>query len=69
MVHAVYYVLFLWTKGDSEDLSFKKGEILTVLRKDEDDWWFAQNENGRQGSIPVPYIQIVSYIETLYIVS
>ena len=23
----------------------------------------------RQGSIPVPYIQIVSYIETLYIVS
>ncbi len=37
-----------------------KGDILTVLRKDEDEWWFAQHEDGRRGSIPVPYIQIVS---------
>ncbi|XP_064384629.1 crk-like protein [Halichondria panicea] len=50
---------FDFKSDDPEDLSFKKGDILTVLRKDEDEWWFAQHENGRQGSIPVPYIQIV----------
>ena len=33
---------------------------MTVLRKDEDDWWFAKHEDGREGSIPVPYVEIVS---------
>ena len=45
---------------DPEDLSFKKGDKMTVLRKDEDEWWFARHEDGRTGSIPVPYLQIVS---------
>ena len=47
-------------QDDPDDLPFKKGDVMTVLRKDEDEWWFAQHEDGRQGSIPVPYIQIVS---------
>ena len=33
---------------------------MEVLRKDEEEWWFAKHEDGRQGSIPVPYVQIVS---------
>ena len=49
-------------QDDPEDLTFKKGDIMTVLRKDEDEWWFAKHEDGRLGSIPVPYIQIVSAV-------
>ena len=49
-------------QDDSEDLSFKKGDIMEVLRKDEEDWWFAKHSDGRTGSIPVPYLQIVSII-------
>ena len=49
-----------WFQEDPDDLPFRKGDVMTVLRKDEDEWWFAQHEDGRQGSIPVPYIQIVS---------
>ena len=49
-------------QDDPEDLSFKKGDILEVLRKDEEEWWFAKHEDGRQGSIPVPYVQIVSLL-------
>lgn len=48
------------TQDDPEDLTFKKGDVMTVLRKDEDEWWFAKHEDGRTGSIPVPYVQIVS---------
>ena len=33
---------------------------MEVLRKDEDDWWFAKHSDGRTGSIPVPYVQVVS---------
>ncbi|CAL1283513.1 unnamed protein product [Larinioides sclopetarius] len=45
--------------GDPDDLPFKKGEILTVISKDEDQWWTAKNSLGQTGSIPVPYIEKV----------
>lgn len=50
---------FEFKSDDPEDLNFKKGDVMTVVRKDEDDWWFAKHEDGREGSIPVPYVEIV----------
>ncbi|KAL7646896.1 UNVERIFIED_CONTAM: hypothetical protein RMT77_002153 [Armadillidium vulgare] len=41
---------------DPDDLPFKKGEILTIVTKDEDQWWTARNSNNQTGSIPVPYV-------------
>lgn len=41
---------------DPEDLPFKRGEMLFVLNKDEDQWWTARNMEGRQGIIPVFYV-------------
>lgn len=45
---------------DNDDLPFKKGEILTIINKDEDQWWTAKNAQGAQGSIPVPYVMKVN---------
>lgn len=42
-------------------MPFQKGETLMVINQDEDDWWTAENRMGQRGSIPVPYVQIVSY--------
>ncbi|XP_015602308.1 adapter molecule Crk [Cephus cinctus] len=42
---------------DPDDLPFRKGEILTVISKDEDQWWTAKNSLGQTGSVPVPYIE------------
>ena len=47
-------------QDDPEDLYFRKGDVMTVLRKDEDEWWFARHSDGREGSIPVPYVMVVS---------
>ena len=44
---------------DADDLPFRKGEILTVISKDEEQWWTAMNALGQTGSIPVPYVQKV----------
>jgi C-crk adapter molecule crk len=41
-------------------LAFKKGEILYIISKDEDQWWTARNSVGQTGQIPVPYVEIVS---------
>ncbi|KAK7086299.1 hypothetical protein SK128_026851 [Halocaridina rubra] len=43
--------------SDQDDLPFKKGEILTIISKDEEQWWTARNSLGQTGSIPVPYVQ------------
>jgi len=43
--------------SDPDDLPFRKGEILTVISKDEEQWWTAMNSLGQTGSIPVPYVQ------------
>jgi len=42
--------------SDPDDLPFKKGEMLTVVSKDEEQWWTARNSLGQTGSIPVPYV-------------
>ena len=64
---------------DDEDLPFKRGDVLEVIRKQEDKengrkfwfdfgflfqkfmtpekWWTARNSLGKEGSIPVPYVE------------
>lgn len=49
--------LFDFPGNDEEDLPFKKGDILRVLEKPEEQWWNAQNSEGRAGMIPVPYVE------------
>ena len=53
--HTMFY-----HQDDPEDLHFKKGDIMIVIRKDEDEWWTVKHSDGRTGSIPVPYIEVVS---------
>ncbi|KAH7639620.1 crk proto-oncogene, adaptor protein [Dermatophagoides farinae] len=50
---------------DKEDLPFKKNEILTIISKEEDQWWRARNERGQIGSIPVPYVESIDEEEYL----
>lgn len=49
---------------DPEDLPFKKGDILTIIRKEEDQWWLARDNTGREGMVPVPYIEVVQSSST-----
>jgi len=58
------FVLYI---QDQDDLPFKKGEVLTVLSKDEEQWWTARNSLGQVGSIPVPYVQKVGNLLLVYI--
>lgn len=50
--------LYDFAGQDGDDLPFRKGEILTVIEKQEEQWWTAKNEFGDIGHIPVPYIKI-----------
>ncbi|XP_023169383.1 adapter molecule Crk isoform X3 [Drosophila hydei] len=48
---------FDFVGSDQDDLPFQRGEVLTVIRKDEEQWWTARNSTGLVGQIPVPYVQ------------
>ena len=49
--------VFDFPGNDDEDLPFRKGDILRVLERPEEQWWNAQNLEGRAGMIPVPYVE------------
>ncbi|XP_041097124.1 adapter molecule crk isoform X2 [Polyodon spathula] len=49
--------LFDFPGNDEEDLPFRKGDILRVQEKPEEQWWNAANADGRSGMIPVPYVE------------
>jgi len=49
--------LYDFTGSDAEDLPFKKGELLIILEKPEEQWWSAKSKEGRVGMIPVPYVE------------
>ncbi|XP_069436733.1 nephrocystin-1 isoform X11 [Ovis canadensis] len=39
------------------DLTFKKGEILCIIKKNSDGWWMAKNAKGNKGLIPKTYLE------------
>ncbi|XP_075052842.1 adapter molecule crk [Mixophyes fleayi] len=49
--------LFDFNGNDDEDLPFKKGDILRIRDKPEEQWWNAEDSEGRRGMIPVPYVE------------
>ena len=48
--------VFDFESSDPDDLPFRKGDILEVIDKPEENWWTAKNNLGKIGQIPVPYI-------------
>ena len=52
----LYFDLFLLAGEEDDELPFKKGDVITILSKDEE-WW--QGElNGKTGSIPCNYVKL-----------
>ncbi|XP_048180473.1 adapter molecule crk isoform X1 [Corvus hawaiiensis] len=49
--------LFDFNGNDEEDLPFKKGDILRIRDKPEEQWWNAEDSAGKRGMIPVPYVE------------
>ncbi|KAB0346830.1 hypothetical protein FD754_011687 [Muntiacus muntjak] len=49
--------LFDFNGNDDEDLPFKKGDILRIRDKPEEQWWNAEDSEGKRGMIPVPYVE------------
>uniref|UniRef100_A0A4W5LWI7 Nephronophthisis 1 n=1 Tax=Hucho hucho TaxID=62062 RepID=A0A4W5LWI7_9TELE len=57
---ATYMVISAF-KGEQEgDLTIQMGEVLTILSKNEDGWWLAQDSKGNKGQVPKTYMKVPS---------
>ncbi|MXQ90197.1 hypothetical protein E5288_WYG017363 [Bos mutus] len=52
-----YIALGDFTAQQVGDLTFKKGEILCIIKKNSDGWWMAKNAKGNEGLIPKTYLE------------
>lgn len=51
--------LYMYHAAIPEELSFAKGDVLAVLRQQDDGWWEAEvtGKKGRPGLVPSNYLQ------------
>lgn len=54
--------LFTFDPDQDGDLGFKKGDIITILKRTENktDWWTGRTEDGRTGVFPSNYVETAS---------
>ncbi|CUS21004.1 LAQU0S02e03532g1_1 [Lachancea quebecensis] len=52
--------LYTFKGEQGGDLPFRKGDVITILKKSEsqDDWWTGRN-NGQEGIFPANYVELV----------
>lgn len=62
LIGIIARALYSYTAAIPEELSFSKGDILAVLRLQDDGWWEAEISKGRMnvgavGLVPSNYLQ------------
>jgi len=60
----------VWFVQDPGDLTIAEGQVLTLLWKDEEEWWTVRNACGSYGLVPVKYLDKVNrlmFISLMYL--
>ena len=57
--YPLYEAKYDYSSESDGYLSFKKGDLFSILNTDEEDWWYASDKNtGQEGYIPLNYVTI-----------
>lgn len=51
-------VVFDFEAADENDLDVRRGEVVTVLNRDDENWWWVMRDDGEEGFIPSSYVSI-----------
>jgi len=52
--------LYAYDPQNSDELSLKEGDVITVTKKEDDGWWMGSLPNGSQGVFPSNYVEVVN---------
>ena len=48
-------MLYTFVARDENDISVERGEIITVLNKDDQDWFWVMRSDSQEGFVPVSF--------------
>ena len=48
--------LYEYDAQEANELSFKEGDVIKIVKKNEDGWWLGELR-GKQGLLPSSYVQ------------
>jgi hypothetical protein len=51
--------LYDYDAEEDNEISFKEGEILYLIEKDESGWWRGRNSKGQEGVFPSNFVEVV----------
>ncbi|KAG1821786.1 uncharacterized protein BJ212DRAFT_921007 [Suillus subaureus] len=46
-----------WESEDPNDLSFRTGDIIEIVKETNADWWTGRSKSGKQGLFPATYVE------------
>lgn len=58
-------VLYNFTKENDDELSIKKGELLSILEMVDEGWWIGKNDAGHVGLFPSNYVELLPPTSTV----
>ncbi|XP_071361631.1 GRB2-related adapter protein-like [Trachinotus anak] len=53
--------LFSFTASETDEISFRKGDIIKVTEMEDDSCWFTAEIRGKRGYVPENYISLLSH--------
>ena len=63
----LYVCKYDYDSRTDDDLGFKRGDLMYILRADEDGWWLARSkDSGKDGYIPSNYVVEHSNLDINY---
>lgn len=61
--------LYTFQARNKRELSFTKGDILTLYEKLSNDWWEGITNDEREGLVPDKYIKLLNRLATVAVVA
>ena len=52
-----YIALFQFSAQQENDISVERGEFVTVLNKDDNDWYWIKRSDNQEGFVPSNYVR------------
>jgi hypothetical protein len=51
-----------WTAQRVVEITFKEGEVLSLLRKESPEWWLAKLQNGQKGLVASRHFAVLEVL-------
>jgi len=60
-------VLYTFIARDENDVSVERGEFVTVLNREDPDWFWIVRSDGQEGFVPSGFVYPADVVQSMYL--